>query len=150
MSANFTGKITEHLEVTGARSIQGALENGATVHPGGDLYVQGAVAGRLIIEAGGTVVIQGACTSDVTLRGKLIVSGVFMGALGDYTGILALYVGTVLDDGILQADGTLAPFQENNKIDVNMTVENLRCLTPEGQFVTTAEMRALRGVEDDD
>ncbi len=124
VAETYQGRVSEHIDVRGRYTIQGALENGATVRPGGELIVQGAVAGTIRVEPEGTASLQGAIAADIDNRGGVVmVAGIFTGAVLANEGSTAFAVGTLVEThsgNVMQltSDGSVTPArsQENVKV----------------------------------
>lgn len=133
------GTFDTHLDITGARGIQGSVTGGATVRSGGELVVQGEFSGELVIEADAKVAVEGTYqASTCSNKGLLLVSGV-VGSELPTEGKVIVGVGTLLaarrTPGLLGADGSITLVRGGN---VNMTIggEQAYCrLQPDGTFV---------------
>lgn len=139
MSGFEQGNFDTHLDITGARGIQGSVTGGATVRSGGELVVQGEFSGDLVIEADAKVAIEGTYqASSCSNNGLLLVSGV-VGSELPKDGKVIVGVGTLLAErrtpGILGADGSVTLVHGGN---VDMTIGGDQAffrLQPDGTFV---------------
>lgn len=136
------GTVPEHMDVRGQYTLQGALQNGATVKSGGELVVQGTVSGTIRVESDGTASLQGAVAADIDNQGGVVmVAGVFTGRVLANDGPTAFAVGTLVESRSgkamqLKSDGSLTA--ASNQEDVTVGPEYL-VLASSGQFVPVDE-----------
>ena len=92
-----SGRVLEHIDVSGTLEITGTLEAGATVRSGARLTVTGPARGPLIVEPDGGVLVRGPLSGAIHDRGGMVlISGVFAAEVVEDQGGIGVEVDSVV------------------------------------------------------